>query len=328
MESRKIQVTGGSSFIVTLPKDWVEGSGLRKNDTVYLEPGEDGSLVISAQEGSGHARGTDRTIALDGTEGPELVTRELIGAYIAGHTVITITGPMGPGIMDAVMEFSRTAVGMEIIDEKKDSVSVKNLMDPAEIRPGVAVERMRILVENLLSDAVDAMIDGSGLDSMEKRDRDVDRVDWFMARQTSIMRMHPDLYAHLEVTPADMSEYLHVSRLIESISDHIVTMNTCVSFMDDPIEMQSIGTVMKDLRLPELFSECMDAFKNRDINAANACISKCEETAKKIMEILELASIMDHSTATATALISGNIKRILRYFEDISEATIDSAMRL
>ena len=34
MEIRKVQITGGSSFVITLPKDWAQAQKIRKNDRV------------------------------------------------------------------------------------------------------------------------------------------------------------------------------------------------------------------------------------------------------------------------------------------------------
>ena len=46
MDLRRIQITGGSSYMITLPKDWADTVGLKKNDTVGLQPQPDGSLVL------------------------------------------------------------------------------------------------------------------------------------------------------------------------------------------------------------------------------------------------------------------------------------------
>ena len=46
VDIRRVQITGGSSFMVTLPKDWANSIGLKKNDSVSLQPQPDGSLII------------------------------------------------------------------------------------------------------------------------------------------------------------------------------------------------------------------------------------------------------------------------------------------
>ena len=42
MEIRRVQVTGGASFVVTLPKDWAEAQKIIKNDPIGLIAQADG----------------------------------------------------------------------------------------------------------------------------------------------------------------------------------------------------------------------------------------------------------------------------------------------
>src|SRR5207244_3065263 len=46
MEGRKLQLTGGSTYVVSLPKHWVVDSGLKAGDTVFLETEPQGSVMI------------------------------------------------------------------------------------------------------------------------------------------------------------------------------------------------------------------------------------------------------------------------------------------
>ena len=60
MDIRKIQVTGGSSYMITLPKDWVESVGLRKNDPVNVQVQSDRSLSVYPSSPSPAGRWTRR----------------------------------------------------------------------------------------------------------------------------------------------------------------------------------------------------------------------------------------------------------------------------
>ncbi|HNJ81641.1 MAG TPA: AbrB/MazE/SpoVT family DNA-binding domain-containing protein, partial [Methanoregulaceae archaeon] len=44
MEIRKVQITGGSSYVITLPKDWAEEQHIQKNDPLGLLAQPDGTL--------------------------------------------------------------------------------------------------------------------------------------------------------------------------------------------------------------------------------------------------------------------------------------------
>jgi len=36
MEIRKVQLTGGSSYVITLPKDWVQNQKIKKNEPLGM----------------------------------------------------------------------------------------------------------------------------------------------------------------------------------------------------------------------------------------------------------------------------------------------------
>ena len=46
MESRKIQRVGYSTFSISLPKEWVENTGLKQGDLIMIATEKDGSLKL------------------------------------------------------------------------------------------------------------------------------------------------------------------------------------------------------------------------------------------------------------------------------------------
>src|SRR2546421_6137349 len=49
MEGRKLQLTGGSTYVVSLPKRWVLDAGLKAGDTVFLETEGDGAVSVRSR---------------------------------------------------------------------------------------------------------------------------------------------------------------------------------------------------------------------------------------------------------------------------------------
>ena len=45
-EQRKLQVTGGSTFILSLPKDWATKNELKRGSSMMVREEDDGSLSI------------------------------------------------------------------------------------------------------------------------------------------------------------------------------------------------------------------------------------------------------------------------------------------
>ncbi|MGC1120731.1 MAG: AbrB/MazE/SpoVT family DNA-binding domain-containing protein [Candidatus Methanofastidiosia archaeon] len=53
MEIRKVQVAGGSSLVITLPKEWVNSLNIQKNDPLGLIVQPDGTLLITSRTTGG-----------------------------------------------------------------------------------------------------------------------------------------------------------------------------------------------------------------------------------------------------------------------------------
>ena len=89
MEMRKVQVTGGSTYIVSLPKKWVKEVGLAPNDTVGIVVQADGTLVLTPRLSSGEEP-RSKLFRLDDEPHDEELLRNLIGAYVTGYDIIEV----------------------------------------------------------------------------------------------------------------------------------------------------------------------------------------------------------------------------------------------
>ena len=47
IEARKVQQTGGSSYIISLPKEWITKHGIKAKDTIGVLSQPDGNLLIT-----------------------------------------------------------------------------------------------------------------------------------------------------------------------------------------------------------------------------------------------------------------------------------------
>src|SRR3989344_7854925 len=87
MEIRKLQLTGGSSLAITLPKKWVDLFGLKSKDTVVIYSQKSGSLIIQPDR---HKEQLLKTVLkIDGLT-KDMLTRELTAHYISGSDELTI----------------------------------------------------------------------------------------------------------------------------------------------------------------------------------------------------------------------------------------------
>ena len=132
VELRKLQMTGGASYTVSLPKDWVKEQGLKAGDVVAVMPRSDSSLTLMPHEKlpAGQSKGAEVTVTPQRDQDREQVLRTILAQYLAGYDIIRVSFPASskPDLRTFLRESARKMfVGSEIIEESKDELIVQCL---------------------------------------------------------------------------------------------------------------------------------------------------------------------------------------------------------
>jgi len=217
MEIRRVQVTGGSSFVVTLPKDWADAQKIGKNDPVGLIVQPDGTLLVTkkiTEDAEQRIKEIDSSTITD----PAFLFRMLIGAYITGFTVIRITTKQRfpPFVRTVVRDFTRMTIGQEVVEETDTVITIKDLLNPSEMPFDNTLKRMFVIIRNMHEDAITALETHNRSLVMDviNRDEDADRLNWLIARQTNMILQNASLSRKMGVSPGMAMNYYMISRII------------------------------------------------------------------------------------------------------------------
>src|SRR6056297_753060 len=223
METRKVQVTGGSTYTVSLPKEWATSNGVEAGSTVEFYP-EDGALLLTPRRESGHQEGTmDVTDITD-----DQLTRAVMTMYVSGFDLIRLTADrVTTDQRRAIRDATQNLVGVEVLSETTDSVVIQDLLDSAELSIVNAVSRMRLIAESMLEDAVTAIVedDDDIAHDVIQRDDDVDRLFLVVSRIFRATLRSPTAAESLGVTREDCFDYHSSARQLERVADHAVKMS-------------------------------------------------------------------------------------------------------
>lgn len=328
MEIRKVQVTGGSSYVITLPKEWVKSLNIKKNDPLGLMAQPDGTLLITPKT-TGEKIHRTKEFSVDTIDDPEYLFRLLVGAYIMGYSLIVVTSEkrIPPFVVECVTTFTQTAIGPEIIEETMNSITIKDLLNPAEMPFDKTIRRMYIILKTMHEDAVAALRerDKSLAKDVIARDSSVDRLQWLIARQSNVVLRDVTLSKKMEVTQEEAMYYFLISRIIERIGDHAVRIAENVPLLiDETIDDAVVGVIDSASVLAlDILGNSMSAWKKKDIRAANKniegikqLISYCEKINNEALQIKGRSSI-------SLSYIAESIKRTGEYAGDIAELVIN-----
>ncbi len=313
--------------MVTLPKEWAQSVGLKKNDSVTLVPQSNGGLLISV--GGKTAPAVDRRI-IDAVGSPTALYRQLIGAYIAGHSEIVVESDHGLSgdRLQAVSTFTQTSIGMEIMEEDENHVIIRDLVDHTEVPPMKNVRREYVLVRKMLADvfAAAGTADMAALQGMVDRDTEVDRIHWLIQRQSCIHQGDITLSARMGLDLRQVTGCVNMSKTIERMGDHAVLMaDHLIKMVRDKSSLET-GQALHALgpELLGLFDRTVQAWLDRDAAAAEQGITDGNKAVKHITQVFSVPA--DGSDAQEAGLIAGSAKRLAEYCLDISESAINSAM--
>src|SRR5947208_7657695 len=222
MEGRKLQLTGGSTYVVSLPKHWVVDAGLKAGDTVFIETEPEGSVSIRPRPAE-KPQLRRRIFEEKGEERRDHLLRKLIGAYIGGFNYVGIRfrPEMVPFVRRVARDFSRMVIGPEVIEETRNSVVIQDLSDTAELSAEKCLRRMHLTVRAMHEDALQALRtqDDALARDVAQRDQDVDRLYWMVAKQYNLAHT-PGGAAPDSKGKEELHNYRLIAKLFERIGDH------------------------------------------------------------------------------------------------------------
>jgi phosphate uptake regulator len=328
VEIRRVQVTGGASFVVTLPKEWAEGQKIRKNDPVGMTVQPDGTLLISkntTDEILEQIKEIDCTTMGD----PAFLFRLLIGTYIMGFNMIRLTSKQGfpPFVRSVVRDFTQMTIGQEVVEETEMLIGIKDLLNPAEMPFDNTIKRMFVIVKNMHKDAITALETRNKTlaEDVIKRDIDADRLNWLIARQTNMIMLHTSLSRKMGISPDMAMHYYILSRIIERIGDHAVRIaEHAIPMMETPLDKKTITVIKKASAMSlEIFDRSIVSFFNRDLKEANRNIESINVLENLCGEIGNIELKQNTQVAISLNYIAESIRRAGEYAGDISETVIN-----
>ena len=328
MEIRRVQVTGGASFVVTLPKDWAESQKIVKNDPVGLIVQPDGTLLITKQiteEPVQRVKEIDSTAISD----PAFLFRMLIGAYITGFTVIRITTKVRfpPFVRTVVREFTQMTIGQEVVEETESVITIKDLLNPSEMPYDNTIKRMFVIIKTMHEDAMTALETHNRSLAMDviKRDTDADRLNWLIARQTNMILQNASLSRKMGISQNMAMNYYQLSRIIERVGDHAVRIaEHSLPIIDVDFDRKFMNAIKKASALSlEIFDRSIVTFFNADMKEAHRNIESIMALENICGEINNMVLKQDALVALNIAYISESIRRSGEYAGDISETVIN-----
>jgi phosphate uptake regulator len=216
---RRVQLAGGATFTLSLPRDWALSQDIEKGEDIYLYRERD-RLVVAPSTLEEHARTTE----IDATNRSDVeLEKHIKGAYVEGYERITVSAEDGLTDEDRLAT-NRTVdalIGMEVEESREDSVVVRDHLDANAISLEQSVVQVRQLALGMLDDAVEAvrMNDEMLARHVVERDDHVDRLFAFVARGLHCGLNDMNELARFDVDRKAALYYYKIAQQLEGVAD-------------------------------------------------------------------------------------------------------------
>jgi len=329
METRKVQVTGGSTYTVSLPKDWATENDVSAGSIVEFHSEED-LLLLSPKD---EQERTEGTLDITGLDEEHELTRAVMTMYVSGFDIITlessrITATQRRTIRNA----TQGLVGLEVIEETSDRVVLQDLLDSSELSVHNAITRMRLVSLTMLADAVKALVedDDDLAQDVIERDDDVDRLWYMVSRVFRTVLRNPTSANEIGFPRETVFDYQSAARQLERIADHSTKIARIALEVEGSSEVEGealIGLQEAAVSVPEL---AMDALLEDDsdeatrmANEARAMIREIDAQAREVDN--EIRELDDPQRAQRLGLVVDSLSRTADYGSNIAESALQKA---
>lgn len=332
-ETRKIQFTGKSSYIVSLPKQWIKDLGLKQGDPIRISRTGSSSLQIyPLKHQTQTPQKEDATFEIGLDEETSSIIRKLISLYFLGFKTIHVRpkeGRLKPVQRTAVKEaVKRMLMGSEIISDSTGGITIQVLVNLLELSVDGAFKRMIHLTKSMLSDALLAMQEGN-LDLAEEvinTDDEVDRFGFYIIRQLKIAVENDHMLKEMGFdNTRSCLGYRVVVKNIERTGDHAALIAKDLLEFKKGIKKQVLDKIyeLNSFVISVLDDACLSLFK-KDYFQAEKTIEQCNQVTKYEKKISDSTkSLNDYEEVYRIRRMTENIRRIAEYASDIAEIVLN-----
>lgn len=324
--TRKVQLTGASTFIVSLPKTWAKKNNVGKGTELSIEEAESGSLLIRP---SGFKQKESRVVFHidEKTEWVDL-ERALVASYINGFGVIELASAkaLPLDLRYKITNALKRMTGFELVDEKPEHMVLQDFFSDKEFSFEKILKRCHIISTRMQDELWLAMEekDAQRLKATLELEHEIDRLSFLVKRQLRGAVSKSYRMESLNLKQNQLVEYYLVFEMEERISDRINDTSEELLNIPEAFPSKDALAILKEAHDFTLVQHkaALKAFFENDVRTANRLIDKTKEFHKNRTEMMKRL-LSTKGPKSMSLILMARYGEIMRLSGDICEAVLD-----
>lgn len=331
-ETRKIQLTGKSTYIVSLPKKWVTAMNLKAGSQLVVSQQGDASLTLTPRNLVRPPKPGEASIVTSQKEDPGTTMRKIVALYLVGYNLIAIrtkneriTSLQRNFIKDMTR---KKLVGTEIVSDSPNEMKLQVLLSYPELSVESALRRMCLIAASMHEDSLKA------LESLDKElalevialDDEIDRFSLYIIRQLKAAVQSERVLKDIGLSsPRDCLGYRVIAKSVERIADHAVKISQNVLLMHEKVNDSAFRKISEMSSFARsVFDDSIQSLFKKDYLLADSVVMKAKTMASTEDEAMK--AIVKKTEAIEMSyirLMMESLRRTAEYASDIAEIVLN-----
>jgi len=331
-EIRKIQLTGKSTYIVSLPKKWVTTMNLKAGSQVAVSQQGDASLLLTPKDLVKPVKLGEASITVSQKEDPNTIMRKIVALYLVGYNFIRIktkderiTSLHRNFIKDLTR---KKLVGTEIISDSPNEMKLQILLSYPELSVESALRRMCLIASSMHEDALQALkeLNKELAQDVIALDDEVDRFSLYIIRQLKAAVQSERVLKDIGLSnPRDCLGYRVIAKSVERIADHAVKISQNILSLDEKIDdfaFEKVSEMSSFAR--SVFDDSIKSLFKKDYLLADSVVMKAKTIASTENEAVKaIVKKVEAIEMSSIRLIMESMRRTAEYASDIAEIVLN-----
>ena len=329
---RKLQVTGGSTYIISLPKKWITQNQLSKGSVITIRGEDGGTLSIIPSDVAVKQKSDEAFVKVSPKENSSSIIRKTVSTYLVGYNLINIRAEKQQQLSskqrNEIRSFVRhMLVGTEIVTDTPSQLTLQVLLSYPELSVQSALRRMCIITSSMHKDAITALkkLDYQAAKDIITTDNEVDRFNLYIVRQLKMAIQNQRIIKEIGLTNArDCLGYRLVTKSVERTADHAANIAENVIAIKKRLSPEILEKVEKMSAISvSMFETAIEALFKQDFNLAESVIEKTRDVVSLEKETIGSFQKTGSEESANLRLIIESVRRTAEYASDIAEIVLN-----
>jgi phosphate uptake regulator len=331
-EMRKLQITGGSTYIISLPKKWITQNQLSKGSVIKIREEDGGVLSIIPSDAAIQQKSDEAFVKVSPKENSSSIIRKTVSTYLVGYNLINISAEKQQQLSskqrNEIRSFVRhMLVGTEIVTDTPSQLTLQVLLSYPELSVQSALRRMCIITSSMHKDAITALkeLDHQAAKGIITTDNEVDRFNLYIVRQLKMAIQNQRIIKEIGLTNArDCLGYRLVTKSVERTADHAANIAENVLAIRKRLSAEILENIRKMSTVSvTMFETAIESLFKQDFNLAESVIEKTEDVIFLEKGTIKSFQKSDPEESANLRLIVESLRRTAEYASDIAEIVLN-----